>query len=252
MDTNQLNAPNRRITINSLAVIGFIALVAAGMWLAVYSARFVPTVVNRISLAAVYVGSIFNPADKPALSVISTPVSSTTIFFGETSPTNATQPAPISQTGSKPATNPGKATNTTHQISGATSTNVFHGMPDFVIIINSVGYLASTTADSFVATSTMYSNNRPAVKFTIRNNGTNVSGPWRFSASIPTQTSYIYQSPQQQSLSPGDSIEYTLGFDQPIAGVNKIISVTANFDHAISESDFNNNSASASITIIGS
>lgn len=253
MNIDQSNASVRQMVINGLAIVGFVALVAAGIWLAIYSTRFVPTVVNGLGSAAVYIGSVFNPANEPTLSVVTTPIDSTTIFFGEASSTNVTatnttssNPKPISKT-------PGNVTTSVHQIGGsATTTNTFSGLPDLVVSISSVGYLASTTTDSFVATSTMQSNNRPAVKFTIRNVGTNVSGQWRFSASIPTRSSYLYQSSLQQSLSPGDSIDYTLGFDQPIAGSNKIISVTANFDNAVGESNMNNNSAATSITIIGS
>lgn len=249
MSPDQLTTPMRKAAINGLAVVGFVALVAAGIWLAIYSTRFVPAVVNRVGSAAVYLGSVFTPANEPILSVITTPTASTTISFGDSNSTVSTAvPTTVAQNSSIA----GNRTNSTYQISGATNTKALLGLPDLVVNISSVGYLASTTADSFVATSTMQSNNSPAVKFTIRNAGTNRSGPWRFSATIPTQSSYIYQSPQQQPLNPGDSIDYTLGFDQPIAGVNKIISITANFDHAIGESNMNNNNASTSITIIGS
>ena len=253
MNTNQPMTPARQVAINGLAVVGFVALIVDGIWLAVYSTRFVPTIVNRIGGAAVYLGSVFTPAEDPSLSVVTTSTASTTIFFGEASSTIST-PVPTTATPNNNRSAPitGNRTNSTYQIGGATTTRALSGLPDLVVNIDAVGYLASTTADSFVATSTMQSNNRPAVKFTIKNVGTNASGQWRFSASIPTQSSYLYYSPFQQSLNPGDSIDYTLGFDQPIAGSNKMISVTANFDHAIGESNTNNNSASASVTIIGS
>jgi hypothetical protein len=131
-------------------------------------------------------------------------------------------------------------------------TGTLYGFPDLVVNITAVGYLATTSPDSFVATSTVPASGRPAVKFTIKNIGTNVAGAWRFSASIPTQTAYIFQSQPQQILNPGDSIDYTLGFDQANRGSNQTISVTANFDHAIAEITVNNNSASASLTILGS
>ena len=62
---------------------------------------------------------------------------------------------------------------------------------------------------------------------------------------------YTYESQPQQSLNPGDSIDYTLGFDQADAGT-QTISITANYDHAVAESDSGNDSASAQITILGS
>lgn len=250
MNTNQPMTPARQAAINGLAVVGFVALVVAGIWLAVYSTRFVPTIVNRVGSAAVYLGSVFNPADEPTLSVVSTPTASTTISFGDSNSTTSTPTTPSRTNPIK--TTAGEKTIGVYQIDGATATGALSGLPDLVVDISSVGYLASISADSFVATSTMQSSNRPAVKFTVKNIGTNKSGQWRFSASIPTQSSYLYYSPFQQSLNPGDSIDYTLGFDQPISGSNKMISVTANFDHAIGESNTNNNSASVSVTITGS
>lgn len=250
MNTSQPITQSRQAAINGLAVVGFVALVVAGIWLAVYSTRFVPTIVNRVGSAAVYLGSAFNPADEPTLSVVSTPIASTTISFGDSNSTVSTSTTPASTNPIK--TTAGERTNGVYQIGGATTTSALSGLPDFVVSINDIGYLPTTSAESFIATSTVPSGSRPAVKFTIKNIGTNKSGEWRFNASIPTQSSYIYFSPFQQSLNPGDSIDYTLGFDQAIPGSGKMISVTANFDHAIGESNTNNNSASAQLTIIGS
>lgn len=244
--------PNRQVVVNALAVAGFIALIGGSMWLAVYSTRYVPNVVGRMGAAAVYLGSVFTPAEEPTLSII--PTASTTIPFGEeaSSTISTTVPAEALATPSKPvATTAGKQTNSTIQIGGATTTpktkEPLTGLPDFTVTIHSVGYLASTTADSFIATTTI-SGTRPAVSFTIKNVGTNVTGPWRWSIRIPTQMAYLYESTPQQSLAPGDSIDYTLGFDQANHGT-QTISVTANFDKTVKESNQENNTASAIVTI---
>ncbi|MEK7201495.1 MAG: CARDB domain-containing protein, partial [Patescibacteria group bacterium] len=257
MDTNTANTSTRQAAIYGLAVVGFITLVTLGVSLAVYSARYVPTVVSyldttiptvvsRIGTAAVSLSQIFTPAPKPSLSVVST--ASTTIWFG-------TAPSTVARATSTPAisipkkplsaalTTAGGKTNETYQISGTSGATALSGLPDLVMNITAVGYFTSTSTDSFVASSTVPSGYRPAVKFTIKNVGTNAASPWRFSASIPTSSNFIYQSIPQQSLNPGDYIEYTLGFDQAIAGTDKMISVTANFDHAVAESNTNNNSA---------
>ena len=65
MDTDQFITPARQAIINGLAVFGFIALIATGIWLAVYSTRFVPAVVSRVGGAAVYLGSVLTPASEP-------------------------------------------------------------------------------------------------------------------------------------------------------------------------------------------
>lgn len=250
MNTDQPITPARQATITSLAVVGFVALVVAGIWLAVYSTRFVPTVVNRVGSAAVYLGSVFTQTPKPSLSVVQTPVASTTISFGTTS---STIPTPVTQYPRQKQipTTIGEKTNGTYQISGTTTTNSFSGLPDLVVTINSIGYLATSSAESFVASSTVPAGSRPAVRFAIKNIGTNATGQWRFSASIPTQSAYLYYSPFQQSLNPGDSIDYTLGFDQANRGSGQTVSVSANFDRAVTESNYSNNNTSTNLVILG-
>lgn len=261
---------NREAAVGGLAVVGFITLISASIWLAISATRFVPTVVNRVGEAAVYVGSAFSRASQPILSVITNPTlipfeeihsslslaSSTENSANELSSIAANIISlPIAPIAPKKVTqSAGLRTTTTHEISGATTTAsapAFSGLPDFVVSINATGYLATTSAESFIASSTVPAGSRPAVKFTIKNIGSNVSGSWRFSASIPTQNAYIYQSYQQQPLAPGDSIDYTLGFDQATSGTGQAISITANFDRAVSESNMENNTTSTKITVLG-
>lgn len=259
MENLEVKGPNHEAITKSLAVIGFVALIGASMWLAVYSARYVPAIASRLGGAAVYLGSVFTPANDPTLSVVPNPTASTTISFGDaTSTATSTLPSPVVKPATSTPVKPapvaaGTKTDGTYPISGTPVTNpvVLSGLPDFVVSIDAIGYLATSSADSFIASSTVPNGNRPAVRFTIRNAGTNVSGAWRFSASIPTQTAYIFQSQPQQPLAPGDSIAYTLGFDQANRGTGQTVSITANFDKAVTESNADNDSASAKLTILG-
>ena len=259
MDTNTANTSTRQAAIYGLAVVGFITLAALGVSLAVYSARYIPNLpsaIDRLGAAAVSLSQIFTPAPKASLSVIST--ASTTISFGTaTSTATGTTstpaiPAPKKPVSAVPATTD-KKTNGAYQMSGTLGTAVsLSGLPDLVVNITAVGYVTATSTDSFVASSTVPSGNHPSVTFTIKNIGTNTTGAWRFSVSIPTSSNSIYQSIPQQSLNPGDYIEYTLSFDQANTGADKMISITANFDYAVGESNTVNNSASTKITILGS
>ncbi len=256
-------APNRTTVVHTLAVVGFIALVGAGIGLAVYSARFVPAAATRFGAAAVYLGSVFTPAPEPSLSVVPTPTASTTIPFGEESPAaaanTAAQPAPTPAKQTAPTA--GQKTTSTYPAGGpVATTNTLAGLPDLIVLVKAIGYLTSASADSFVASSTVPSGLRPAVNFTIKNIGTNATGPWCFSASIPTSSISLYESAPQQNLNPGDYIDYTLGFDQANRGTDQTISVTANIAdtanaatcaRVVTESNSNNNTASAKITIIG-
>lgn len=247
MNMEKIKVSARQAAVYGLAVVGFITLVMLGASLAVYMTRFAPRMADRIGAAAVSLSEIFVPAS-PTLSVV--PTTPPVLLFG--TPT-ITVPTPTPEP-KKPAVSVPKAgdkTTGTYQI-GGTAAPVLTGLPDLTVTIGAVGYLATSSAESFIATSTVPSGSRPAVTFTIKNVGSNATGPWRFSASIPAQTAYIYQSQLQQSLNPGDSIDYTLGFDQANAGYDRMISISANFDRAIAESNTDNNNASTKVTVIGS
>lgn len=254
---NFMNTHLRQTTVIGLAAVGFVALVAAGIWLAIYAARFAPRVVNSVGGAAVYLGSVLNRALTPdELPGIATSTVPSTIDFGGVTGVSTSSPqatstgAALTKSGKQAV---GPQTNTTYQIGGTVSpSGVLSGLPDLEVSVCTPGYLETTSTSSFVASSTVPAGRRPAVRFTIRNVGTNTSGSWRFSAFIPTRNSYLYQSQLQQSLLPGDSIEYILGFDQANPGANQTITITANFDHAVAESATVNNSISTKLTILGS
>lgn len=257
MDTPEPNLSVRETAVPVLAIIGFIALVGAGMWLAVYSTRFVPTVVNGVGAAAVYLGSVFRSSEAPNLSIVPTPVASTTIPFSEaTSTISATEVS--TPTTSKPIQpTAGTPTNSVYPLGGISQTPVFSGLPDLIVSVTT-GYVtvvgATSSLQYFVASSTVPAGFNPAVHIIVKNIGTNVAGPWHLKAVIPTQSNYIKEWLESQpSINPGDNRGYLMSFDYLAAnkGVGQMISVTANYDHLISESNSTNNSASATITVLG-
>jgi hypothetical protein len=241
-----MKTDTRKTIINSLAVVGFVTLLGAGIGLAAYATRFVPMAAERISAAAVYLGSVFSQASSSEL-LVGPIIPTLSILSNEESPTapttaTTTTVAPVQRV---PVAGTGTSTTSPMQVAAPSALS---GLPDLFVNIDAIGYLATSSAESFVASSTVPSGNRPAIRFTIKNIGTNVSGVWRFNATIPTDTAYLYESQLQQSLYPGDRIEYTLGFDQAHKGA-QTISVTANFDRVVHESNRDNNSASAKVTI---
>lgn len=265
MNTNQPTTPTRQAVINGLAIVGFIALVVAGIWLAVYSTRFVPTVVNRIGAAAVYLGSVFTSAPDSTVSVVPTPSASTTISFD----TETTPPASTTTTKTtppKPAATVGTKTTSTYQVRVATTTVTPYGLSDLFVTVDAIGYLTTASTDSFVVSPTVPDNERPAVKFTVKNIGTNWSGTWRFSVDIPLNRSLSASSFDtcesagsgvqrctsfvQQTLGPGDWIDYTLGFDRARTGSDQPITIIVNGDRTAIESNTNNNTATVKITVL--
>jgi hypothetical protein len=239
-----LSARARDISLKTFAGIGFLTVLGAGLWVAAFTLSNFPALISRVGGAAVYLGSVFTPRTEGPTELV-------------VEPTEETTPAEETEEETLPVSVPKVAGEKTEQsyaigdsvppvIQGTT------GLPDLITNIGAIGFLSSTSTDSFTASSTVPAGMRPAVRFAITNQGTAVAASWRFSASIPTQSAYVFQSAPQQPLGPGDSIEYVLGFDQATAGADKLISITANSDSAFAETTRDNNSASAKITILGS
>lgn len=250
--TTSNNSPTRAVAINALAIVGFIVLIIIGMALAVYAASFVPKAVSRLNGAAVYLSSIFVPADKAGIEVV-TP--GTTVPFGETpgagiattSVATTTTPA----TGTVTTTNPGPGTPGYHvyPTGGTKPAPVLTGLPDLMVDITATGYLTSSDTSSFIKSDTVPDNMRGAVKFTIANVGTNSSGRFTFEAPLPTSSSYTFTSESQESLLPGEHIDYVLGFDRAKSGSSRSITITVDQDGKIKEVSESNNSDSATVTI---
>ncbi len=232
---------SRDASLRALAIVGFIALIACGIWLAIYSARYVPAAVDRVSSAAVALSGIFNrdndSGDNGA-------VATSTPNTGGTTATSTTAT-------STPITHPGTSTGGTYPSGGTASTTAPYGLADLSASVLAVGYLAGPSTDTFVASSTVPSGMRPAFKFVIKNVGTNVMpANWRFTASLPNPSLALFTSQPQQLLNPGDSIEYTLGFDRSVNTGVEPVSVDANSDRFAGEASLANNVASASVTVL--
>ncbi|MBU6370931.1 hypothetical protein KGQ74_02585 [Patescibacteria group bacterium] len=96
----------------------------------------------------------------------------------------------------------------------------YAGLPDLAVSLIATGII-DPSSGQFIATPYAGANDLPAVKFAVRNIGTNVSGPWTMRLTMPSRTTPIYDAPYQQSIRPGDEMVFTASFDSPVAqGVN--------------------------------
>lgn len=241
----------RSAAINGLAIVGFAALVIAGMALAVYAARFVPGAVSQIGSAAVYLSSqVFTGGSNEDTDLVVVP-STDTISFGEdTATSTATSTVATATTTTTVAPTPQPGTPTTIVVPVAVPASVnYHGLPDLVIESVQTGYLTSTDTSSFRASKVVPDGERGAVKFAVVNRGTNVSGSFRFSAELPTSPTYTYDSRDQQSLRPGERIEYVLGFDRTRTGDNRTITIEVDSRNDVAESNERNNTHTVEISI---
>ncbi len=250
--TTSTSGTARRAAIHGLAVVGFIVLIILGMALAIYAASFVPKAAGKLSSAAVYFASVFAPATATSTLEVVTP--GTTVEFPPvattTAPVAATSTAPVTTTKPATGTSAGVKTSTSYAIGSgpATTPANLYGLSNLVVTVTATGYLATDSTDSFVKAATIPSGSRVAVKFAITNIGTNASGTFSFIAKIPTKSSYTFNSPVQQSLLPGEHIDYVLGFDQAKKGTDETITITADSNNNVVESD-EHNSVDATVTV---
>lgn len=82
-----------------------------------------------------------------------------------------------------------------------------------------------------------------AVKFDIANRGGSSTGTWYFTAHLPTNGVYSYQSPAQMPLTPGSHIENILRF-RPVNPAGGSVNIVVDPQNVVSESNEGNNVAS--------
>jgi hypothetical protein len=242
--------PVKGAAVTALAIVGFIALLILGIALAIFSSQYVPQAVSKLGTE---VGSSANtPNTLSVLTASSTPASGDELLTVNTTTltppstgtsTNATAPASNASTAAAPATTPSESSSAPAHSRG------LYGLPDLATKIIATGYLAGPDTSSFVPASIIPPGARPAVEFSIANNGTNSTGPWNFLAEMPSKGNQVFTSPTEPSLNPGDHTVFTLGFNEAIPGPAQTITVIADPNDNIVESNEGNNSASAAVTI---
>ena len=257
-ETPEATMPARQAAVYGLASVGFVTLVIAGIWLAVYSSRYVPDAVGRIGAAAVSLSGMFTP--KPSASLLVVPTSATTTLpvtnaTTTSLPTRTTPPA--AEVPSIPRTQPHWTPGTPVVIATASSsapeTPHYYGLPDLAIALEAVGYstASATSTDALVATTTIPAGAQIALKFRVTNVGTNVSGPWTVNISISSGGTIINQTFSQSSLAPGEPSDYIARFGNITPGANRSIVITVDPNHQLAESSTANNVASTSVTVLG-
>lgn len=161
---------------------------------------------------------------------------------GSNPPATTTPPTTKPPVSNPPANNPG------YVIVPAPRPEFFYGFADLKVNILEVGTINKFTG-VFTATTNITTSDRVAVRFEVVNAGTNVSGNWRFNASLPIEPTYLYPAGPQPQLFPGDKIIYTLGFDGIQNRSVSQFSVIVDPDNQVLESNELNNTAITNISV---
>ena len=99
--------------------------------------------------------------------------------------------------------------------------NYNYGSQSLIVRITDVGVMDRYT-NQFYTSNVFRSSDKIAVRFTVTNSSNVASGPWSFSANIPSQTNSSYNSGTEPSIAPGQSTQFTIGFDNPNVGSDNI------------------------------
>ncbi len=244
------STPEARLAaIHGLAIVGFIVLVAAVIWLAVYSTNNVPNVVGSIGAAAVSLSQILSLAPESSLEVVPTVL--TTISFGDENPPSTPATTTIPKATKPVVWTPGTPIVVGGDAAATTSPTSYYGLPDLAVVIVSIGYLANATNESFVATTTIPANTQIAMKFRVTNVGTNVSGTWTMTIAVPSNGASLTQSFTQESLYPSQPSEYIARIGNITPGAGRTIIITIDPNNQLVETNKVNNAISTTVTVLG-
>ncbi len=126
----------------------------------------------------------------------------------------------------------------------------YYGKADLEISLIGTGII-DPASKQFMSTNYAGFNDEIAIKFQVKNIGTNITGPWKLRINTPSRTTPYYDSNYQQSIRPGDRIVYTTTFDSPVnIGVNTAY-ITVDPLSIIDENSKNNNQLIVPIDIEG-
>lgn len=208
---------------------------------------------NRYIDATIFIEFTPNGANQPTVTgqrtiTIANNALGTSPGVTNTTPTTPTQtPTTPVVTTPRPIT-PGTETHNTYPING-TAVSDPNGYVDLAARIIEVGVVDKTTG-AFTASTTPSRTSRIAVRFAVENRGTKTSPEFDFNAILPTLPSNIFSAPLQQSLAPGDRIEFTVGFDSfDPAKVDGVFIVNVDPSGRINERNKENNITRYTITV---
>ncbi|HRH24550.1 MAG TPA: CARDB domain-containing protein [Candidatus Paceibacterota bacterium] len=224
----------KKATINGLAVIGFFGLVIAGMLLAVYASRYVPETLSRLS-SAVYLSSdsansgkaTTTPTvtTKPTTPVVVTPVATTST------------PELPDETGYTPRTtvyNPPRVISSGPKL---------YGQADLALVDVEVGYLRS---GRFIEDDTVPANRDMALRFTVRNSGTNIASGWQVRVSVEGERDAVATG---GLLYPNGYQNFELRVTNPREGRNLETEIDVDYRNAVNESNERNNDDSVEVDV---
>ncbi len=230
----------KKAAVNGLAIVGFGALIIAGIFLAIYAARYVPETLSRLSSAVILSSdNEENPEEEEA----------------PAAPVEEEEEAPAPETPSTPQT--GGPQVVTPPVAVSPNPPVYYpqtpvyypqtpelyGRADLVITDLEAGYFRGST---FVEDDTVPSNRDGAVRFTVKNIGTNAASGWRVQVEVTGEDTVRGNGGY---LMPNGYQNFTLRIEDPRENRDIDIDIEVDYDDRVDESNERNNDRSIELEI---
>lgn len=127
------------------------------------------------------------------------------------------------------------------------NTPTYYGKPDLATRILQVGLLSNGA--NLISSQTQFTySDTVGIRFEVRNDGDANTGPWNFTAVLPSLSTPTYNSNTQVSLRPGESIVFTLGFSNLTNQDTSLITINVDPQNIVQESVEYNNIVTSTIT----
>lgn len=218
-------AAGKKAALNGFAIVGFGALIVAGIFLAIYAARYVPEALSRLS-SAVILSSDGGNDGAPATTTPST-----------------TKPAATATT-TKPVTTPTTPVIYTTPTRVVTQTGPkLYGLPDLTLINVEGGYMRGST---FIEDDNVPDGRDAALRFTVRNSGTNIASGWKVRVEVEDEDTAIGSG---GTLYPNGTQNFSLRVTDPKQEKNKTIQIEVDYQNRVAESNERNNEDSLDLDI---
>ncbi len=219
---------------NALAIVGFGALIVAGIFLAIFAARYVPETLSRLSSAVILSTDGEQNTEDATTTEEATPAEEETV-----TPTRPTTPV----TGGPQVVTPtGPVVSPTTPIYYPSTPNLY-GQADLSITNLEAGYFRGST---FVRDTEVPSGRDAAVRFTVKNTGTNSASGWRVSVDVTGEDTVRGTGGM---LMPNGTQTFTLRIENPREGRNLDIDIEVDYQNDVRESNERNNDRSIDIDI---
>lgn len=221
----------KKAPLNSLAIVGFGALLIAGIFLAIYAARYIPETLSRLSSAVILSTDPEQNDETPAAT---------------TTPTTPSRPnTPATTTPSKPAT----PSNPTTPVIGyyppvvTSTTPNLYGKADLALVNVEAGYFRGST---FVEDDQVPDGRDAAIKFTVRNIGTNAASNWRINVDVEGDENATGNGGY---LLPNGYQNFTLRITDPKPNRSMEVEIDVDYNDRVDESNERNNDDSIELEI---